>query len=103
MVCGLLFAGGVERGDTEGEGQERLLSEACVMQMADKRFPPTEGFDAPVQIGVCRFVAAEESPHAREHVREIDIVTRAHEAVGGIRELQDEQLSTGSEDAVHLS
>ena len=56
-----LFYSRVDGGDAEGEGREMLVGEAGIVEMLNKGFAPTEGLNGLIEIGVCRFVAADDS------------------------------------------
>ena len=56
-----LFYSRVDGGDAEGEGREMLVGEAGIVEMLNEGFAPTEGLNGLIEIGVCRFVAADDS------------------------------------------
>ena len=72
-----------------------LLAEACVMQVLNKRFSPTEGFDTPIEIRVSRLVMTHHSADEREDAGKIEIIHSPHKATRGIGELKNRHLSTG--------
>ena len=53
-----------------------LLAEACVMQVLNKRFSPTEGFDTPIEIRISRLVMTHHSANERENAGKIEIIHR---------------------------
>ena len=55
----------INRCYSEGEGREMLVREASVVEMMDKGLAPAEGLDAAVEVGVCRFVPADDASDSR--------------------------------------
>ena len=56
-----LFYSRVDGGNAEGEGDEVFGREAGIVEVLDEGFAPTEGLDGFIEIGVSRFVAADDS------------------------------------------
>ena len=56
-----LFFSSVDGGDAEGEGDEVFGREAGIVEVLNESFAPTEGLDGFIEIGVSRFVTADDS------------------------------------------
>ncbi len=51
----------VDGGDAEGEGDEVFGRETGIVEMLDEGFTPAEELDGLIEIGICRFVAADDT------------------------------------------
>ena len=70
--------------------------------MTRELLSPTKAFDTLVQIAVSGLVLAHYSSYKRQYMTEIQIIRPSDKRILGITELQDDQLSAGFQDTVHL-
>lgn len=71
--------------------------------MTQEVLTPAERFDTLVEVGISRLVTTDEASDKRQDMREIQVIAPADEFIRRVRELQDCDLSAGSQDAVHLA
>ena len=94
--------GFVEHGDAIGKAGAGGVGEVLLEEVIAHRSVAGEGIDGLCEVGVGSAIAGEDSGDSREDVMEVETV-RCEEGGRWKSEVEDEEVSAGTEDAVHFT